>query len=125
MKFYLEQIDSVFKQVNSSEQGISTAEAERRLAENGKNKLEEGKKKTTLQRVFEQLSDPMIIILIVAAVISAITSEISALGLNIENMINQSKGANAYTIIDVAGDINADVVDKLKAVEGIIRVRVI
>ena len=73
MKFYLEQIDSVFKQVNSSEQGISTAEAERRLAENGKNKLEEGKKKTTLQRVFEQLSDPMIIILIVAAVISAIT----------------------------------------------------
>ena len=61
----------------------------------------------------------------IPAVISAITSEISALGLNIENMINQSKGANAYTIIDVAGDINADVVDKLKAVEGIIRVRVI
>ena len=73
MKFYLEQIDSVFKHVNSSEQGLSTAEAERRLAENGKNKLEEGKKKTTIQRVFEQLSDPMIIILIIAAFISAVT----------------------------------------------------
>jgi D-3-phosphoglycerate dehydrogenase len=61
----------------------------------------------------------------IPAILSTITAEISALGLNIENMINQSKGANAYTIIDVAGDINADVVDKLKAVEGIIRVRVI
>lgn len=73
MKFYLEQVDSVFKHVNSSESGISAAEAERRLAENGKNKLKEGKKKTILQRIMEQLSDPMIIILIVAAVISAIT----------------------------------------------------
>ncbi len=73
MKFYLEQVDSVFKHVNSSEAGISTTEAERRLAENGKNKLKEGKKKTTLQRILEQLSDPMIIILIVAAVISAVT----------------------------------------------------
>ncbi len=73
MKFYLEQIESVFDHVKSSETGLSSAEAEKRLAENGKNKLKEGKKKTMLQRVFEQLSDPMIIILIVAAVISAVT----------------------------------------------------
>ena len=73
MKYYLEQIESVFGHVKSSESGISAAEAEKRLAENGKNKLKEGKKKTALQRVMEQLSDPMIIILIVAAVISAIT----------------------------------------------------
>ena len=73
MKFYLEQIESVFSHVNSSENGLSSSEAEKRLAENGKNKLEEGKKKTTFQRIMEQLSDPMIIILIVAAVISAIT----------------------------------------------------
>ena len=72
MKFYLEQIESVFKHINSSEQGLSTAEAERRLAENGKNKLEEGKKKTTIQRVLEQLSDPMIIILLFAAAISGV-----------------------------------------------------
>ncbi|MBQ8015814.1 MAG: cation-translocating P-type ATPase [Clostridia bacterium] len=73
MKFYLEQVDSVFSHVKSSEAGLTTAEAEKRLAANGKNKLKEGKKKTTLQRILEQLSDPMIIILIVAAVISAIT----------------------------------------------------
>lgn len=73
MKFYLEQVDSVFNHVKSSETGLTTAEAEKRLAENGKNKLEEGKKKTTFQRILEQLSDPMIIILIIAAVISAVT----------------------------------------------------
>ena len=61
----------------------------------------------------------------IPAVISSITAICSEQGLNIENMINQSKGANAYTIIDVSGDIHSDVVDKLKAVEGIIRVRVI
>ncbi len=81
MKFYLEQVESVFKQVNSTEAGLSSAEAEKRLAENGKNKLEEGKKKTTFQRVLEQLSDPMIIILIVAAVISAITEMVEHGGL--------------------------------------------
>ncbi len=73
MKFYLEQVDSVFSHVKSSEAGLTASEAEKRLAENGKNKLDEGKKKTMFQRVLEQLSDPMIIILIVAAVISAIT----------------------------------------------------
>ncbi len=78
MKFYLEQVDKVFDHVKSSENGISSAEAEKRLAENGKNKLEEGKKKTMFQRVLEQLSDPMIIILIIAAVISAITEWVEA-----------------------------------------------
>ena len=78
MKFYLEQIGDVFAHVKSSDAGLATAEAEKRLAENGKNKLAEGKKKTMFQRVLEQLSDPMIIILIVAAVISAITEWVEA-----------------------------------------------
>ena len=73
MKFYLEQLEAVFSHVKSSEAGLTAAEAEKRLAENGKNKLKEGKKKTILQRIGEQLSDPMIIILIIAAIISAIT----------------------------------------------------
>lgn len=73
MKFYLEQTDSVFSQVKSSESGLSSAEAEKRLSENGKNKLKEGKKKSIFSRVMAQLSDPMIIILIVAAIISAAT----------------------------------------------------
>ncbi len=78
MKFYLEQISDVFAHIKSSDAGLTAAEAEKRLAENGKNKLAEGKKKTMFQRVLEQLSDPMIIILIVAAVISAITEWVEA-----------------------------------------------
>ena len=73
MKFYLEQTGSVFSKVNSSESGLSSSEAAKRLSENGKNKLKEGKKKSIFSRVMAQLSDPMIIILIVAAVISAAT----------------------------------------------------
>ena len=56
MKFYLEQTDSVFSQVKSSESGLSSAEAEKRLSENGKNKLKEGKKKSIFSRVMAQLS---------------------------------------------------------------------
>ncbi len=73
MKHYLEEIGNVFKNVESSENGLTSSQASERLEKYGKNKLAEGKKKTMLQRVMEQLSDPMIIILIVAAVISAVT----------------------------------------------------
>ena len=73
MKYYLQEIAEVFKNISSSENGLTSAEAEKRLEANGKNKLKEGKKKTVFQRIIEQLSDPMIIILIIAAVVSAVT----------------------------------------------------
>lgn len=57
--------------------------------------------------------------------ISQITAVIGDTGLNIENMINKSKGDNAYTIVDVTGAVPADVSTRLTAVEGIIKVRVI
>ncbi len=57
--------------------------------------------------------------------ISQITAHIRDLGLNIENMINKSKGDNAYTIVDVSGVVPANVAENLTAVDGIIRVRVI
>ena len=44
----------------------------KRLAENGKNKLAEAKGKSIFVRFLEQLSDPMIIILLVAALVSGI-----------------------------------------------------
>ena len=74
MKHYLQTAEEVFEAVGSSEKGLTSAEAEKRLAENGKNKLKEGKKKSVARRLLEQFMDPMIIILIVAAVISAITA---------------------------------------------------
>lgn len=50
--------------------GLSSEEAAYRLAEYGANKLEESKKKSNLQRFFEQFKDVMIIILLIAAAIS-------------------------------------------------------
>ena len=74
MKSYLEETEDVFKEVNSSEKGLSSSEAEKRLEENGKNKLNEAKKATIFQMVLEQVSDPMIIMLIITAIISAVVS---------------------------------------------------
>ena len=77
MKFYLESVENTFKEVSSNPNGLSTQEAEARLQKYGKNKLAEGKKVTLMQRFLEQLSDPMLIILMVAAVVSGITNYLS------------------------------------------------
>lgn len=74
MKHYLSSIHEVFDSVKSCETGLTASQAEKRLAENGKNKLQEGKKKSTVKRLLDQFADPMIIILIVAAIISAATA---------------------------------------------------
>ena len=74
MKYYCSEIDDVLSQAQSSREGLSSAEAEKRLAENGKNKLAEGKKDSLIKRFFAQMADPMIIILIAAALISGVTA---------------------------------------------------
>lgn len=58
-------------------------------------------------------------------VISQLTSIVGSHGLNIDDMINKNKGDIAYNIIDVSGDVGADLVGKLKAVDGVVAVRVI
>lgn len=74
MKEYLSSCEEVLKEQNSSEQGLSTGEAQQRLSRFGKNELEKGKKTSLLKRFLGELADPMIIILIVAAAISGITA---------------------------------------------------
>ena len=54
--------------------GLSETEARRRQGQYGKNKLKEGKKTPLLQRFLAQLADPMILILLAAALISGVTS---------------------------------------------------
>ena len=71
MKHYLEESNAVLGALESSEQGISEQEAAARLEKNGKNKLAEGKKESLLHRFLKQLAEPMTIILLVAALISA------------------------------------------------------
>ena len=72
MKHYCADAEQVLKEVASTESGLSPAEADRRLAQNGKNKLAEGKKASLLKRFIDQLMDPMILILLAAAAISGV-----------------------------------------------------
>ena len=58
-------------------------------------------------------------------VVSQITTALGETGANIENMMNKSKGDNAYTVIDVTGDVSDVTIAKLDAIEGVARVRVI
>ncbi len=74
MKPYLSSKDEVLQQLDSNSRGLTGQEAKRRLEENGPNRLAEGKKESLIHRVLKELADPMIIILIVAAVISGITA---------------------------------------------------
>ncbi len=76
MRFYCEDKSQVLKAVESSAAGLSAEEAGKRLEKNGKNRLEAAKGKSIIQRFLEQLADPMIIILLVAAVISGVLAVI-------------------------------------------------
>ncbi len=64
--------EEVLKAVSATEEGLSSAEAEKRIAEFGKNALAEGKKKSLIVKFLEQFKDIMIIVLLVAAVVSAV-----------------------------------------------------
>ncbi|MEK7314377.1 MAG: cation-translocating P-type ATPase, partial [Deltaproteobacteria bacterium] len=77
MSWFLLEIDEVFKTLSSSPEGIAGVEAERRLAEYGPNKLEEGKKKTPLMMFLGQFTDFMIIVLISAAAVSGIIGDVT------------------------------------------------
>ena len=72
MKYYLEKKETVLRDVHSSADGLSAQEAQRRLDENGRNRLSAPPGKPLILRFFEQMADPMIIILLIAAAISGV-----------------------------------------------------
>ncbi len=72
MKFYLESAQQAIEKTNSSIDGIDPATVDERVVKYGKNKLDEGKKVTIFKRFIDQILDPMILVLIGAAVVSAI-----------------------------------------------------
>ena len=74
MKEYLASAEEVLEeQSTSAAQGLTAAEAQSRLASVGPNKLDEEEKTPMWKRFFEQMGDPMVIMLLVAAAISVIT----------------------------------------------------
>lgn len=73
-EYYSESVEKVLEEEESEREGLSTAEAERRLEKYGENRLHKEDKPSLIKRFFAELKDPMLLILIAAAVVSALTS---------------------------------------------------
>ena len=69
--------DDILTELESSASGLSDKQVKERLEKYGENKLAEAKKMTVLQRFFQQLKDPMLLILLAAAAVSAVTNALS------------------------------------------------
>ena len=76
-----EPLSDVLLELDSSLEGLSELEAARRLAETGPNELNAKPPRTLAQMAREQLTDPMILILLVAAVLSALLQEWAEAGI--------------------------------------------
>lgn len=74
MKEYLKSAEEVLKDTNSTQNGITSNQAKERLEKNGANKLKEPPKDGLLKRFIKSLMDPMIIMLLAAAAVSAVTA---------------------------------------------------
>ncbi len=74
MKPYLEEKEAVLKEIGASMEGLTAEEAASRLEKNGPNKLKEAPKESIFKKFLGELKDPMTIVLIIAAVVSAVTA---------------------------------------------------
>ena len=74
MREYLVESQDILKQLKTDYDGLSSEESKKRLNQNGLNKLEEAKKTSLFIKFIKELTNPMIIILIVAAIVSGITA---------------------------------------------------
>ena len=80
MKHYLEESKKVLEELSTTEKGLSSQEAEKRLEENGKNKLKEAEKESLFKKFINSLADPMIIMLLIAAAIQAVVAVLESGG---------------------------------------------
>lgn len=72
MNFYAKSFDNTIKELNSSFEGLSKIEAQKRLSKYGKNALQETKKQSKITKFFAQFKDIMVIILLIASIISLV-----------------------------------------------------
>lgn len=74
MQRYLENAEMVLEELQTSKTGLTADEAAKRLEENGRNKLAQPPRDSWLKRFLKSLADPMIIMLLCAAAVSAATT---------------------------------------------------
>ena len=68
--------EEILEKIGSNEKsGLSASEASKRLEKYGPNKIESSNKKSMIQKILDQIIDPMVILLIVASIISAFTGD--------------------------------------------------
>lgn len=95
-KYYLQNLEDVYYKTNSNEKGLSSEEANERLESNGKNKLKEAEKEPLIKKFLNSISDPMIIMLLVAALIQAVVNV-----LQMEDGFKVSEFADVIVILAV------------------------
>ena len=78
MDYYATPVADVARSLDTSPAGLDLATAQQRLAEHGKNQIADAKKKTVWQMLLHQFTDVMILVLVVAAVISAVVGELNS-----------------------------------------------
>ena len=109
--WHAQTLDEVQATLNTSEDGLSDAEAERRLLTNGANELRQKKQKSILEMLKEQLTDVMILILLGASALSFALNEwteaivilvIVALNATV-SIIQEKKAANALEALKNMG----------------------
>lgn len=76
VEFYRSKADEVLKEVHSNVNGLSTAEAKRRLEKDGYNELKGKDKVPTWKLFLENFKDPMVIVLLIAAIVQVVLGEI-------------------------------------------------
>ncbi len=77
MQAYFEEVEAVLQAQGTTKNGLNQAEAAKRLEQFGKNELARGQKKTLLARFLGQMSDPMVLVLIAAALVSGAVGEMA------------------------------------------------
>ncbi len=104
-KTYTKTTEEVLHDLGVTAEGLTTAQAQERLNKYGPNKLKEAEKPSLLQRFLSQLKDPMLIILMIAALVSAATTVITFMG--DKNMGHLTEGLVEVGIIVVVVLLNA------------------
>ena len=96
-KEYIQSAEECLQDLGVNSDGLTSSEAQKRLEKYGHNKLKDAEKMTNFQRFIEQLKDPMLIILMVAAAVSAGTTVIH----NMQNPSDPEGLAEVFIILIV------------------------